>query len=388
MEAKQEANSKLLQLLQTLPKDKYGRAICPYCGSGSGKHHTSQLQYNANDFKPIGFCHKCRVRFDAIALYQFLHNASYKEAIEALSGQAYTAEPARKQEPAGAPQEPHKSTEGARRQNYRQEPQNAARSYQEALQEAHSAELEAKPGAEPPKAAKANYSEFFETAAKVLLDLPKGREGELYLVARKISRDSAELFNLGYSYRYKTIIIPAANGSYVSRAIAGEIPTEEAEHAQKIRYKVQGNLCFTASAGALSKDLLYIAEGTFDAAAIYQTIKDYAPNKLPYSGFIGLNSIACRDIFADHIEALEKKPLAAVLCLDSDSDGIEASAELAERLLDMGINVKETRLEGYKDPAEALQEGDYSAIYRALFDETTEEATTEAPAHHAGQETA
>ena len=365
---RQIAHSKLKELLEVLPKDRTGKPICPYCGSGSGKHHTSSLQFNANEGsgKPICYCHRCRVKFDAISLYQYLHNTSYLQAIEALSGQSI----ARKH--AGSTQEAQERRTEPKGQNYRHEPQNACQS----TPEQPGAKSEDKPGAAAPSAEqpeqenapKVDYSDFFTTAAKVLQELPKGEEGRQYLTARQISREAAELFHLGYSYLYKTIIIPALNGSYVSRAIAEEIHTAEPEHAQKIRYKVKGEKDITASEGALEKPLVFIAEGAFDAMAIFEAVKSCFPAKLAYSGFIALNSVTTANRLIERLQAVEKKPLTAVICLDSDKPGAEAAAELAKELEAIGIYAKRTAIAApYKDPAEALKNGDISAIAKAIL---------------------
>ena len=336
---KQTALHQLLPLLETLPKDRRGKPICPYCGSGSGKHGTSEMQFNENTAsgKPMIYCHVCGKSADAIDLYKFLNNCDFSAAVVALSGGKCIS-------PASASAAPGKEW---------------------------NRQTEAKP--------RKDYTKMLNFNRHMLHDLNDARAdgGRSYLSSRHISLATAKAFKIGFNPSYcgkQVIIIPTLSSPYgfTYREIFTEAkpPKEAAQEAEaKPRYMWRGDADISADADALKKPVFCISEGIFDIMSVYQTAQKLKKPRInDIVGFFSLNSVNNTKILLKHISKLAEKPAVIGIILDDDKPGRQAAAHLAAELARVGIFSRCSFVSGYKDASEALKAGADDAILKAFFE--------------------
>jgi len=104
---------------------------------------------------------------------------------------------------------------------------------------------------------------------------------------------------------------------------------------------------------------IVVTEGELDAASCYEAMPSWPMVSLPHGAAAAKKDIQKQIPLFQGYEEI-------VLFFDNDEAGINASAEAAS-VLPPG-KTKIARLEGYKDPSEALQANDSDAIRKAIWD--------------------
>ena len=104
---------------------------------------------------------------------------------------------------------------------------------------------------------------------------------------------------------------------------------------------------------------IVVTEGELDAASCYEAMPSWPMVSLPHGAAAAKKDIQKQIPLFQGYEEI-------VLFFDNDDAGIKASAEAAS-VLPPG-KTKIARLEGYKDPSEALQANDSEAIRKAIWD--------------------
>lgn len=292
--------------------------ICPKCGSGSGQHKTGAVKYYPDTQR--WYCHRCRTLGDIFTLYQLVYGVNFNTALRDLAAQLGTAvephstKPARKCPPAPSP---------------------------------------AQSGSAPK-----DLSEYFAECRARLHD----PAAVAYLTERGISLETAERCGLGYDPRADPagshrccarIIVPTNCFHFVARSID--------PHTQSA-YRVLSN---GASPALFNRQALYapgdepvfITEGAFDALSIIEV----------GGSAVALNSVANSRLL---LAALRERPTnhPLLLCLDNDSAGWEACANLSEKLHADGVCFRDVCADicgAFKDPNAALQ-ADRKAFFKAV----------------------
>lgn len=99
-----------------------------------------------------------------------------------------------------------------------------------------------------------------------------------------------------------------------------------------------------AKNGIRHYDFSLIVEGQFDVVLAHQ------------AGYVNAVAVSGTAFTAHHIELLSRLSSRAVLCLDSDRAGIEATKRAAVPMLERGMDVKVAKMTGGKDPAEIVRD--------------------------------
>lgn len=283
---------------------------CPACGSGYGPNGTGAVRYYKGSRR--WYCHRCGTLGDIFTLYEMKHGVDFNTALRALAEQLgtavepYSTKPARKCPPALAPMQ----------------------------------------SGSAPK----DLSDYFAECRARLHD----PAAVSFLSARGLSIETAETYGLGFdsnadpagSHRYcARIIIPTNRFHYVARAIDPRIQST---------YRTMNNLGATPdlfnrqALYAPGDEPVFVTEGAFDALSVIEA----------GGSAVALNSAANGRLL---LNALRERPTnhPLLLCLDNDSAGWEACANISEQLHDLGVNFRDVCVEvcgEANDPNAALQE--------------------------------
>ena len=274
---------------QYLTPAKKNTYVCPFCGSGTGKHGTG-MQYKPE--QNAMFCSRCTRPYDAIAIYQQVHGATFGEAVHELSS-GKSRKVVTKPVPLSAKKEPAK-----------------------------------------------DFTSYYAECRKRLTD-PRAVK---YLEGRGISVETARAFGWGFDpaadpaetgkYFTPRLILASTKGHYVGRRIDG------VEDYDKINAK-------GSTAGVTNLHVMdvpgqvFVCEGAFSAASVYE-----AGGGLP----VILNSAGNAGIFLDYGEAHRPQAL-LLLALDDDDAGHEATTKITKKLAELKIpyRVAHGLAEGEKD---------------------------------------
>ena len=283
--------------------------ICPNCGSGSGQHKTGAVQYYPDTQR--WYCHKCRTLGDIFTLYELEHGVNFNTALRALAEQL------------GTSVEPH-STKPARK---------------------------CPPAPSPVQSGSApkELSDYFAACRARLYD----PAAIAYLAERGISPETAVAYGLGFdpkadpagSHRYcARIIIPTNRFHYVARAID---PRIQSTYRMMNNKGASPDLFNCQALYAPGDEPVFITEGAFDALSIIEA----------GGSAIALSSVANGRLL---LAALRERPTnhLLLLCLDNDSAGWEACANISEQLHDLGVDFRDVCVKicrEAEDPNAALQ---------------------------------
>lgn len=283
---------------------------CPFCGSGRGQHRTGALRYYEDS--KFFYCHACGAHGDVIELYQKVKGCDFKTALHDLSEQLGTA----------VELPDTKSTRG--------------RSL--ASSQVRSAPTQSK-----------DLSEYF-AACRERLRTPAAIA---YLTGRGISLETAERCGLGYDPRADPagshrccprIIIPTNCFHCVARSID---PDAQPGCRTMNNKGATPDLFNRQALYAPGDEPVFVTEGAFDALSIVEA----------GGSAVALNSVANGRLL---LAALRERPTnhPLLLCLDNDSAGWEACANLAKQLHAGGVVFRDVCTDicgASKDPNDALQ---------------------------------
>ena len=289
---------------------------CPYCGSGTGPHGTGAVKYYPNT--NTWHCHACGMGGDVLDAYQATTGTDFNAALHDLGafiGIEIDQGPAPKGTAAAMP---------------------------------------------------ADYTEYYMRCAERLED----PAAVSYLQGRGISLATAKEYQLGYDpeadpanapgdisdrkrpHPVPRIIIPCSRSHYVARSIDPDTPPEYKKPNPR---GVSVDLFHKSALYSDEAETVFITEGIFDALSIIEAGYDA----------IALNSANNQDKL---LEDLRTKPTNAklVICLDNDTAGSKAAADLSAGLQALGVSFLSENLSGsFKDPNEALT-GDRAAFFKAV----------------------
>lgn len=293
---------------------------CPACGSGTGPHHSGALKYYAATNST--YCHACHKSFDVIDLYMI------SQGVDDFNTALYDL---------------------------------AAIAGVEIVKGSGPVSIESN----LPK----DFTEYYSRCAERLED----PAAVSYLQGRGISLATAKEYQLGYDpeadpanapgdisdrkrpHPVPRIIIPCSRSHYVARSIDPDTPPEY-KKMNPSQNKGAGSVSiFNRHLLRSEAETVFITEGIFDALSIIEAGYDA----------IALNSASNRDKL---LEDLRKKPTNAklVICLDNDTAGSKAAADLSAGLQALGVSFLSENLSGsFKDPNEALT-GDRAAFFKAV----------------------
>lgn len=265
--------------------------ICPWCGSGTGPHKTG-MQYKEG--QNVLFCSNCNRPYDAIALYQKRHGATWGAAVHELSGGT------------------------SHKRITRTSPL--------------SAEVEEKPAKD--------HTAYYAECRPRITD-PRAVK---YLQGRGITVETAKLFGWGFDpaadtaetgkYFCPRLIMPSGKGHYVGRRVDGK------NEAAKLNSK--GGSAGLTNLGEMDKPgQVFVCEGAISAASVYE-----AGGGLP----VVLNSADNKGKFLEYIKEHRPKAL-LLLALDDDSKGRKTTDDIAKALAEMKIPYRVTHglADGDKD---------------------------------------
>ena len=351
--------------------DRKGKGvICPLCDNGKGSDGDGITE---NPKKPGNLkCWKCGFQGDAIDLIMKRDNCDYNTA---LNSAAYDL---------GIKIDPYKPTAAedfatpaaADREKTRKEPtpaQNAAQSNLKPAEDkkpAAAANAPQKGAQEAAGASVADYTAYYEQCARNISD----PAAVSYLQARGISPETAAAYNLGYDSAWISptviknqrakgsnwtpdptarLILPVNKNHYIARAISPDV----SKNFSKMNETGGGSTgIFNAQALYGDQDIIFIAEGVFDALSIIEC----------GAAAVALNSTSNVNLFINHLKAAKQTRAAFVICLDNDDAGKRAADTLKEELQELNIKCITADISGeYKDPNEALT-GDREALKTAI----------------------
>lgn len=300
---------------ELLERSKNGFYKCPHCGSGTHANGTGAVHIGRNERGQCFTCHSCGFNGDAIDIYRELHGCGFLQAVNALAarlGVSYTE---------------RKRTEGARSAGTAAEGTSTTG------------------GGTMNREQKKDYSAYIAACRERLTD-PAAAE---YLAARGISLQTAQAHGVGYDaeadpagtgHKSPRLIIPTSGGHYVARALS--------DRAAYRYINPAGAVPGIFNAAALRADVarpVFVTEGAIDALSVLEAGQPA----------IALNSTTGAGRL---LRELEERPTRAelVLCLDNDSTGTAAAAELAEQLTRLKIRHRTADIcGGRKDPNAYLQ---------------------------------
>lgn len=343
-----------------LEKAPHGGYICPYCGSGTGKHKTGAVKYYRETNTCA--CHACpepgqRARkFDVLDCIQVRNNCDYNTALQIgadILGITIEDNDDRKRHKA------QKAPQRADKEKGRETPAEQPKAPQGA-QEA---------------AGMADYTDYYMECMQ-RLDDPAALS---YLQARGISRETAEAHNLGYDPAadpanapgategtYKPhpaprLIIPVSKGDYVARRTDGR-PEYKAMHPAGARAGI-----FNTRA-VMRPEVVFVVEGAIDALSIMEA----------GGQAVALNSTNNAGTFIEKLKNIDVK-CSFVISQDNDDAGRRAAATLETGLQGLNLKYITANICGdFKDPNDALT-GD-----RAAFEQAVRDAQAKAEAAQAG----
>ena len=351
--------------------DRKGKGvICPLCDNGKGSDGDGITE---NPKKPGNLkCWKCGFQGDAIDLIMKRDNCDYNTA---LNSAAYDL---------GIKIDPYKPTAAedfatpaaADRKERKADPtpaQNAAQSNLKPAEDkkpAAAANAPQKGAQEAAGASVADYTAYYEQCARNISD----PAAVSYLQARGISPETAAAYNLGYDSAWISptviknqrakgsnwtpdptarLILPVNKNHYIARAISPDV----SKNFSKMNETGGGSTgIFNAQALYGDQDIIFIAEGVFDALSIIEC----------GAVAVALNSTSNVNLFINHLKAAKQTRAAFVICLDNDDAGKRAADTLKEELQELNIKCITADISGeYKDPNEALT-GDREALKTAI----------------------
>lgn len=308
-------------IIQVLGLTKAGRSgyVCPLCGSGSGGNKTG-LQVTKDHKRVTCFADpSCPLNGNG-------HGQDVYGALQAITGKSgndilrdhFPAYQAREALNAlKATSGPAEAREGAQGGNT----QGAAERPAEGLTEA----IESKPDNTP-----------FYQSCKAHMD---EQAAQAYLSLRGIGAETAARYWIGYDQESGAVIVPCSTSFYISRSI---------NQAAGMRYKNPAGV----SIELFNKKALYneagrpvfVTEGAFDALSVIEAGGEA----------VGLNGTPNVHKLLDQLKR-QRTGNTLILCLDADSAGEKAAAELEKGLHELNISCVRADICGdHKDPNEAL----------------------------------
>lgn len=219
--------------------------ICPFCGSGTGQHHTGALSIDSSGQRWT--CFACGNRGDIFDL------AGQVEGISGAMDQLRYVADLYGVDISGS----DRGTAGGHFQGA-----GAGKPMQQPM-------IKKRDPAVPVQAA--DYSVYYDQCR---IQLENSKEAQAYLQGRGISMDTARKYGLGYDYNLKTR--DAANNTVIWRAII--IPyRQDAYEARNIedagkdcRYRKRGNAAMWNVQALGSGEPVFLVEGVFDALSVMQ----------------------------------------------------------------------------------------------------------------------
>lgn len=256
-----------------LVKSKNGLYCCPLCGSGTGENKTGAVKYYRESNK--WFCHACKNEKldgksgDTIDAIQYKEGAAdYYTALEIAADEV------------GLPRDQYAQERAIIRQAKRSA-RDAAQDGGKPAGNAEQGEQEKAPAngtQEATETIQPDYMAYYEQCADRLKD-PAAIK---YLNSRAISYDTAAAYGIGFDpaadpanapgamgNEYKPhpcprLIIPTSTAHYVGRRIDGQ------KGYEKINAKDSSPALFNAEALDSPAEVIFIAEGVFDALSLLQ----------------------------------------------------------------------------------------------------------------------
>lgn len=320
--AKQEIRSRYAEYLK--PAKKRGTYICPIpgCGNGTGKDGDGMSVDPHGDRLHLK-CFKCGFYGDIIELYQQEHGCTAAEAFDGL----YKFFGIQVDDYAT----PHATA-----------PQRAAERPQTTQEQ------------EPGEQAAPDFLGYYKACKGHIADAA----AQKYLSFRGLSNKTAEAFMIGYDPEKEQLVIPVSRSFYVARCT-----TDRWGRRYNNPPGVSVDLFNKRALQNESERPVFITEGAINALSIIEAGGEA----------LALNSAGnWRKLIAE----LERTPTRStlILCLDNDSAGEKATAQLAEGLTGLNISfIRGNPSGGYNDPNEALT-ADRGAFIEAVT--ATERSTT------------
>lgn len=366
--------------------DRKGKGVvCPLCGSGSGPNGSGITE---DPKKPGNLkCWKCEFQGDAIDLIMKRDNCDYNTA---LNNAAYDL---------GIKIDPYKPTaaedfkpdydihnlvlnDNSWMNDTPKPPTAADREKSKAAPTPAQSDLKPAEDKKPAAAANApqkgaqeaagesvaDYTAYYEQCARNISD----PAAVSYLQARGISPETAAAYHLGYDSAWISpkaikdqrakgsnwtppatarIIIPVNKNHYIARAISPDAKIKKMNETGGGKTGI-----FNAQALYGDQDIIFIAEGVFDALSIIEC----------GAAAVALNSTSNVNLFINHLKAAKQTRAAFVICLDNDDAGKRAADTLKDELQELHIKRITADISGkYKDPNEALT-GDREALKTAI----------------------
>ncbi len=296
--------------------------ICPLCGHGT---NGDGLTFNPGSKDGNGLkCFGCGFSGDIIELYQQAQGVNFNTALESLSKEmGITIE----RETAQADFSPIGNEEPSEKEETRR---------------------------------RADFKRGVEYYKLCMQNLNNSADALSYLKARGISKETAELFGLGFDPQWQSptaleegkrppvsarLIIPTSKSHYFARMI-----TEPADPVEKKFAKMN-----EGKAGLFNEDSLYnedprpvfVCEGAFDALSFIEA----------GANALALNGTSNARLFVEHLEEKPSKKT-FILALDNDTAGRKATKELRQDLKRINasfIQAYNFPPQGIKDANEYLQ---------------------------------
>lgn len=395
-EARQEIKRRI-SCKPYLQKAKHGGYICPFCGSGTGSHHTGAFKlYDTNTWT----CWACNKSGDVIDLCMNQTGADHNTALSLLaqsigieidpyrSGDRMTTEKNKSQafgwedvvnEPPAADKEKYPTPT----------PTESTQAHVEAAQGTQATQDDKTTSGQESQTQTADYTQYYLLCRDRLKESP---EAIAYLQGRGISVDNAIAHWVGYDpaadpagapgaigdvYRphpCPRLIMPTTKAHYVARSIDPETP-KAFEKLNPSKDKGAG------APGIFNRGALYAQDVQY--VFVFESITDALSCIEVGREAIALNSAVNTDRL---VKCLESKGTAATLILCPDNDPGEKTRErVIKRFRDLSesldrLNIRNIMIEdiangtGGKDANEALQKN------RAAFTSNVEAAIQKAPA--------
>lgn len=335
-----------------LTKSKSGLYVCPFCGSGTGRHGTGALKYypdtnTASCFAGCATSSGKAKSYDVIDVYMNATGTDFNTALQQLAAQLNLESEITA--PANAPKNDFERQGKASTRQKAKTPQNDP---------------------QPPQSANADYTEYFAQCVGRLND----PAASSYLAERGISLDTAAAHWIGFDpqadpanapggsgtvlHSCPRIIVPSTPAHYMGRSI--DPATDKAFAKMNVKGSKPGIFNLQKAVYAPDVQEVFITEGAFDALSILEA----------GAAAIALNSTANADVLIRQLE--QTRPAASctmILCLDNDDAGRKATQVLRAGLQRLNISFTTADICGqYKDPNDRLQhdkEGFCAAIEQA-----------------------
>lgn len=326
---------------------------CPWCGSGDGENHTGALRYY-KDTNAV-HCFSCGHHDDVIGLYRKINHVDFNTALKDLADKCGITITGGNYHNA-ADVAPGSVSKPLHDESYQQTEKTAQKRRQA-----------------PQDGKAADYTEYC-TDCKALIHDPAA---VAYLESRGIDPDTAEFYGIGFDPAADPAGNPGGKGKSVHPCPRIIIPTTKSHYMGRSidpktdpRYKKMNSK--GSHPGLFNSEILsvpeaqeiFVTEGAFDALSVLQA----------GAHAIALNSTSNTDLL---LKALESTPAARaktfILCLDTDTPGKKAAAQLREGLQRLNVSfIGADICGGCKDPNEALQQDQEKFI--AAVDEAKRQA--------------